>query len=151
MVELPNVNLRLSEVYIEADVTVTFSSNSGTDTYATVQPAIVKWGTSLINQVRLLAGSTEVSNIRQCNTIYNWQQNITSNSITRNKEQYNNVTPAAYTAATAKRSDFRSVPSQMTYGLVKWSLAWSIYLKDNFRNILGSPCLLYLCSRCDSW
>jgi len=56
VVELPNVNFRLNEVYILANVTVTFSSNSGTDTYATVQPAVCKWGTSLINQVRLLAG-----------------------------------------------------------------------------------------------
>ncbi len=127
MVELPNVNLRLSEVYIEADVTVTFSSNDVKDTYAAVQPAIVKWGTSLINQVRILAGSTEVSNIRQCNTIYNWQQNVMSNSITRNKEQYNNVTPAAYTAATAKtfRFPLSALPNDLWS--CEWNLAWSIY------------------------
>ena len=51
IVKLPNVNFRLNEVYIEADVTVTFTSNSGSDTYAAVQPTIVPYATSLINEV----------------------------------------------------------------------------------------------------
>ncbi len=104
--ELPNINFRLSEVYLEAAVTVTFTSNSGTDTYATVQPTIVPYATSLINEVRMICGSTQVSDIRQCNVIYNWQQNISSNSITRLAETYNNVTGVAYTAATPQTFRF---------------------------------------------
>ena len=66
VVDLPNYNFRLDQVYIEADVTVTFSSDNGGDTYSSVQPAIVPWASSLINEVRLFAGSTMVSDIRQC-------------------------------------------------------------------------------------
>jgi hypothetical protein len=106
VVEMPNVNYRLNEVYLEAAVTVTFTSNDVKDTYATVEPTICRYATSLINQVRLLAGSTEVSNIRQLNTIYNWQQNVKSNSITRLEETYNNVAPVAYTAATPQTFRF---------------------------------------------
>ena len=62
-IEIPNINFKLSEVYVQADVIVTFTSDSGTDTYALVQPALVKWASSLINQARLLVGSTEASNI----------------------------------------------------------------------------------------
>lgn len=106
VIECPNVNFRLSEVYLEAQVTVTFTSNSGTDTYAAVQPTICRYATSLINEVRFLCGSTLVSDIRQCNTIYNWQQNVMSNSITRLAETYNNVSPVAYTAATPQTFRF---------------------------------------------
>src|SRR6185437_2268268 len=80
---LPNVNFRLSEVYVEIDIIVTFSSSDVKDTYATVQPGVVPWATSLVNECRLLCGSTQVSDIRQLNTIFNWQQNISSNTITR--------------------------------------------------------------------
>lgn len=106
VVELPNVNFRLSEVYLEASVIVNFTSDDVKDTYGTVQPTIVRYATSLINQVRLICGSTEVSNIRQCNTIYNWQQNMMSNTITRLAEQYNNVSPVAYASATAQTFRF---------------------------------------------
>jgi hypothetical protein len=98
--ELPSCNFRLSEFYIECSVTVTFSSNSGSDVYSTVQPSIVQWATSLINQARFISGSTEILNLRNVNLRYAWEQNIMSNSITRNAETSNNVSPTAYTAAT---------------------------------------------------
>lgn len=123
VVELPNCNFRLSEVYLEAAVTVTFSSNDVKDTYAAVQPTIVRYATSLINEVRLLAGSTRVSDIHQCNTVYNWQQNIMSNSITRLAETYNNVSPVAYTAATPQT--FRFPLSALKNDL--WSLENGIW------------------------
>ena len=106
MVELPNVNFRLDQVFLEAQVTVTFTSNDEDDKYASVQPAIVPWASSLINEVRFFCGSTLVSDIRQCNVIYNWQQNLASNSITRLSETYNNPTPVVYTAATAQQFRF---------------------------------------------
>ena len=52
VVELPNVNFRLDQVFLEAQVTVTFTSNDADDKYASVQPAIVPWASSLINEVR---------------------------------------------------------------------------------------------------
>ena len=100
--ELPNVNCRLSEIYLEAQITVTFSSNSGSDTYGTVQPTIIPYATSLIDQCRWLCGSTEIVNYRAVGTRYNMQQNLIGNSITRLAETYNNVSPVAYTAATAQ-------------------------------------------------
>lgn len=97
-VDLPNINFRLSEIYLEAAVTVNISSTDVKDTYAAVQPTICQWGASMVNQVRLTSGSTEVLNYRAVNTRYNWQQNLMTNSLYRNGETYNNVTPVVYTA-----------------------------------------------------
>lgn len=119
--ELPNYNFRLDEFKMELVATVNFTSNSGSDTYTAVRPNFVKWGTSLINQVVLKSGPTELVNYRQNNLRYNWEQNTSSNTISRLQETYNNpAPPSGYTTATAQTfrfpltlfsSDFFSLPA----------------------------------------
>ena len=118
VVELPNVNFRLNEMFLEAAITGTMTSNNGGDSVATVLPAVVPYATSMINQARLIAGSTEVLNFRQVNTRYNWQQNMMTNSINRLEQQYNNLSPVNFNTTatqtfrfplTALGSDFFSL------------------------------------------
>lgn len=99
VVPMPNYNFRLSEMYIELQLQVNFTSDDVKDTYAAVQPTLTQWATSLINQVRFLSGSTLMCDYRQVNLRYAWCQNLYTNSINDNPETYNNVTPAPWTAS----------------------------------------------------
>jgi hypothetical protein len=100
IVELPAINFRLNDIIIEVAMTANFSSNNGSDNFGTVLPALCRWGSSLINRVRLTVGTFELINQYYNNTRYAWQQNMMSNAISRLTETYNNVSPVAFANST---------------------------------------------------
>lgn len=103
---IPNIaNLRLSELYLEGNFTVGFSSTDGKDTFAVVQPAFVPYFSSLVNRVTLTIGSVQIIDNLTNNLRYNLHQNIRTNSLTAYEETLNNP-KGAWTGGTAAISQF---------------------------------------------
>src|SRR3954454_14229238 len=82
------------------------------------------------------------------NQRYSWQQNLMSNPTTRFDEIYNNVTPVAYTAATAQtfRIPLTALSTDL-FSLQGGVLAWCFLKSLHHGSVLGKSGLLPLCRR----
>ena len=110
VVEFPNVaTMRQNDIYLEALLTVSFTSTSGSDTFAIIRPAFIPYFSSIINRWTLRCGSTTIIDSYASNIRYNLAQNLMSNSITRLEQTYNNPT-GAFQGGTVAAAQYARFP-----------------------------------------
>src|SRR5690348_11797151 len=88
--EVPNLlALKLDDIWIECNYTPNFTSTSGSDTFASVQPAFVPFrGPSSIERITVTIGSNTAMDYYGNNLMNNIALNLQNNSIIRNNYQF---------------------------------------------------------------